>query len=118
MKKILFYLLLTLPFLITACSDDDDNVPKELKDSLKGTRWETQHYDPYNDDNFTETIYFVTETKVEISYSDDDEIAEGTYTYNSPNVKIITPLATVSGKINGNKMELTFEGESLTYTRK
>ena len=113
MKK-LFAIMVALATIVAfaSCNKNDDN-----KDSLVGTSWSANV-----GNGVTGTIEFTTETacKMTESYQDQSMSINGTYVYNAPNVSLSFPQesVTVSGTINGNKMTLTGDGETIVFTKK
>ena len=95
-----------------SCNKNDDN-----KNSIVGTSWSA-----IVDGGVTGTIEFTTETacKMTESYQDESRSINGTYVYNAPNVSLSFPQEdlTISGTINGNKMTLTANGETIVFTKK
>jgi hypothetical protein len=106
MKKLLFFAfaLMALTITFTSCSDDDEKTP----DSLVGTTWVLTLLDE------TTTFSFTTSTAFTISYSDEDDVDAGTYSYSKPNITInILGGSPLTGTVDGNKM--TFTEGSLTF---
>lgn len=117
MKKILFTLILMLPFVFYSCSDEEGITTS----SLDGTIWE------YHDNEvegleaqftlkFSKTTF--TFTGYEIIFGDrEDYSGSGTYEYNHPVVTFTEGGETGQAIISGNKM--TMDGEDgIVYTKK
>ena len=70
----------------------------------------------------TASIEFITETncKMTESFEDVSMSINGTYVYDAPNISLTFSQEeiNVSGTINGNKMTLTGDGETIVFTKK
>ncbi|MDR1201425.1 MAG: hypothetical protein LBL58_07345 [Tannerellaceae bacterium] len=102
MKRILFTLVLILPFVFNSCSNDDDDAP-----SLDGTTWECKFMD---EGSQVEQTFEFTKDKVKFTFREtgyeENNTETGTYTYNPPKIFITIQNETVEGTVDGNKLIL------------
>jgi hypothetical protein len=118
MKKILFTLILILPFVFNSCSkDDDDKDPS----SLIGTTWECK----ITEDGYQNVMTFEF-TKDNVKYTmieteDGEEYTQtftGTYTYDPPKLSITILDMTIEGTIAGNQFTVIDDGERYVFVKK
>jgi len=106
-KTILIVFLAVFTLAFTACKKD-----KNATDTLAITTWTYQSADEkevleFKDDkNFT-----LTNTSDGTTFSFD-----GTYSYNAPDITINILGETINGKVDGDKLTLTNDGDSREYT--
>jgi hypothetical protein len=93
---ILSFIMLVLLGVFSSCSKDDEN------DNLVGTIW----IGMYQEVKYS--VVFNTETVVTLRMEDDYDIDtyQGTYTYNKPNVTATIDGESITGKVNGNIMNI------------
>jgi hypothetical protein len=112
MRKILFTLILILPFVFNSCSSDDDD------DKLDGTTWECVR------DYSVGTLEFA---KDQVKYTFIDKESEeytsitftGTYTYDPPKLAITIMGETIEGTVAGNKFtSIGADGDTYVFTKK
>ena len=116
MKKILFVLILALPFVFNSCSDDKDGT------TLSGTTWE--YYKDFGEGFIIKMTYKFTEKT--FSYAGFSQLASekvelsgsGTYTYNPPTVSFYYGDGeAVTATISGSKMTMD-DDSGVVYTKK
>ncbi len=112
MKK-LFAIMVALAAIVAfaSCNKNDDN-----KNSIVGTGWSATQ------EGNTATIEFTSGTTCKLTeyYEGKSDFRNGTYVYNAPNISISIPSEALNffGTIDGNKMNLTEEGEVyLVFTK-
>ncbi|MDH6358986.1 hypothetical protein [Parabacteroides sp. PF5-9] len=118
MKKVLFLLFLTLPFIFNSCITDDD--PIVGSSSLNGTTWVY-----YGDEEGLESelsITFSEETYTFYGYDmvdgeKDEYFGSGSYTYDPPIVTFIEDEDTLTATVSGNKMT-TEEEYPMVFVKK
>jgi major membrane immunogen (membrane-anchored lipoprotein) len=115
MKKILFALILILPFVFNSCSKDDD---KDLS-SLNGTTWECLLYED-SEDKSVLTLEFTKDKVIHTVFQYGEETKKtGTYTYNPPKLTMTIQDMTKEGTIAGNKLTSTSDdGGAIVFTKK
>ena len=114
MKK-LFAIMVALAAIVAfaSCNKNDDN-----KNSLVGTTWVGKI------DYATLTIEFKTKTDCALisTYEGESETINASYVYNAPNISITVTqeghTETISGTVDGNKMSLTEDEETVVFTKK
>jgi hypothetical protein len=108
-KMFLFVWAISLLSVFTGCGDDKDSE----EDGLAGTTWSLDAGEAWASVSFTKKAFtlelYVERTSYEVS---------GTYTYDPPYIEMDAEGETITGIVNGTKMTLTLDGESLTFTKK
>lgn len=109
MLTILFLALLPV-VAFTSCSDDDkDNNESSILGRYYDVECPTDYIELQNGGKF---VMFVADDK------DGDYYAKGTYVYDAPNITLSSEEGVVRGKISGNTMTITEEGEEFMYVKR
>lgn len=115
MKKLFFITAMAL--IMASCGKEESRDNNELK-SLSGTEWVGQVFDFEEDEYFTATLTFISETKVVMSSG--GESMDASYTYNG---KLKTGIMTDGGgnssafEIKGNDLIIEIEDFTITFKR-
>lgn len=114
MKKVLFFLALTLPLIFISCSKEDD----EPSFSLKGKTYAAFYYSAYDIFGEQYNVYkvwrFISDTEVEQSSRENSptggfigDVEKGIYTLNYPKLNV-----QILDGISNNKYECDFLDEN------
>ncbi|MCD8264393.1 MAG: hypothetical protein LUD02_09780 [Tannerellaceae bacterium] len=127
MKKVLFALLLVLPFVFNSCSSDDDE--EKSTQSLNKTTWELVEKDSKWEDvitlTFNKSTYELVEEEYQIKIVDGKEVKKledantykGTYTYDHPNGTIKGEEGESKFIVNGKTLTIKEDDYTMVFTK-